>query len=232
MKTYLYIKTHCITGLKYFGKTTKNPFKYQGSGIHWRRHLRKHGKDHTTEVVAEFDDADECEKFALEFSRKNNIVESVEWANLIPENGKDGMPVGHAGHAFTEDEKSKIAEASRRNWEDPEYRAMQSESRRKAWTDERRAEQSERLSGKKRPEHSAAMKGRKIAEDHPFHSPTKSETHRRAISEALKGKPKSPEQVAKMLESRARVCRIDDRAVMTIKRFREWLDSLQIPRMD
>ena len=144
MKTYLYVKTHSITGLKYLGKTTKNPFKYPGSGVHWKRHLRKHGKEHTTEVIAEFDDPDECEKFALEFSHKNNIVESIEWANLIPENGKDGMPVGHAGHVFTDDEKSKIAEASRRNWEDPAYRATQTENRRRAWTDERRAEQSER----------------------------------------------------------------------------------------
>ena len=168
MKTYLYVKTHSITGLKYFGKTTKNPFKYSGSGIHWRRHLKKHGNEHATEVIAEFDDPDECEKFALEFSHKNNIVESIEWANLIPENGKDGMPVGHAGHVFTDDEKSKIAEASRRNWEDPVYRATQTENRRRAWTDERRAEQSERLSGKSRPEHSAAMKGRKLNPDHPF----------------------------------------------------------------
>lgn len=30
--TYLYIKVHSITGMKYFGKTTKNPIKYDGSG--------------------------------------------------------------------------------------------------------------------------------------------------------------------------------------------------------
>lgn len=28
LPTYLYIKTHNQTGLKYFGKTTKDPFKY------------------------------------------------------------------------------------------------------------------------------------------------------------------------------------------------------------
>lgn len=232
MKTYLYVKTHSITGLKYFGKTTKNPFKYSGSGIHWKRHLRKHGKEHTTEIIAEFDDPDDCEAFALAFSHENNIVESIEWANLIPENGKDGMPVGHAGHIFTDDEKSKIAEASRRNWENPAYRSLQSEKRRASWTEERRAEQSTRLSGKKCPEHSARMKGRKLNHDHPFNTGIKTDAHKNAISKALKGKPKSPEQVAKMLESRARICRIDDRAVMTVKGFRQWLDSLQIPRMD
>jgi hypothetical protein len=28
----LYIKTHNTTGMKYLGKTTRNPFKYRGSG--------------------------------------------------------------------------------------------------------------------------------------------------------------------------------------------------------
>ena len=227
MKTYLYVKTHSITGLKYFGKTTKNPFKYPGSGIHWRRHLKKHGNEHTTEVIAEFDDPDECEKFALEFSHKNNIVESIEWANLIPENGKDGMPVGHAGHVFTDDEKSKIAEALRRNWEDPVYRATQTENRRRAWTDERRAEQSERLSGKSRPEHSSAMKGRKLNPDHPFIVGEKTDSHKKAISASLKGKPKSPEHVAKLKQPKPRVCRLEDRKEMSVNHFTRWLLRVQ-----
>ena len=41
--TYLYIKQHKITKLKYFGKTTKDPNKYLGSGKHWIRHIKKHG---------------------------------------------------------------------------------------------------------------------------------------------------------------------------------------------
>jgi hypothetical protein len=45
--TYLYIKQHSITGLKYFGKTTKsNPYKYNGSGKYWIRHINKNGKEH------------------------------------------------------------------------------------------------------------------------------------------------------------------------------------------
>lgn len=39
---HLYIKTHNTTGLKYFGKTTKDPYKYLGSGKHWRAHLKIH----------------------------------------------------------------------------------------------------------------------------------------------------------------------------------------------
>lgn len=224
MKTYLYVKTHSITGLKYFGKTTKNPLKYSGSGIHWKRHLRKHGKEHATEIIAEFDDPNECEVFALAFSHENNIVESCEWANLIPENGKDGMPVGHAGHIFTNDEKSKIAEAARRNWEDPAYRSLQSEKRRASWTEERRAEQSTRLSGKKCPEHSARMKGRKLNHDHPFNTGVKTDAHKKAISASLKGKSKSPDHIAKLCQPKPRICRLEDRKEMSVNHFTRWFN--------
>ena len=40
MIIYLYLKQHNITGLKYFGKTEQNPYKYKGSGIYWLRHLK------------------------------------------------------------------------------------------------------------------------------------------------------------------------------------------------
>jgi hypothetical protein len=95
---YLYVKQHNKTGLKYFGVTTKkNPHAYLGSGTYWRRHLRIHGNDISTIEVWEFDNTDECENFALEFSSKQNIVESKEWANLQPENGKPGQSVGSPG---------------------------------------------------------------------------------------------------------------------------------------
>jgi len=83
---HLYIKTHNKTGLKYFGKTTKeNAHKYPGSGKHWRAHLEKHGYDYSTEIVGTYTDKIECQSAAIEFSEKNNIVESAEWANLIVE---------------------------------------------------------------------------------------------------------------------------------------------------
>lgn len=95
---YLYVKQHKITGLKYFGMTaTKDPYVYQGSGKYWRRHLKVYGKDIDTINVWEFKDIKLCEKFALEFSEKNNIVESSEWANLRPENGRDGKAPGSPG---------------------------------------------------------------------------------------------------------------------------------------
>ena len=44
-----------------------------------------------------------------------------------------------------EEFKRQIAERSKRNWSNPEYRAKQSESRRRAWTPERRANAGQRI---------------------------------------------------------------------------------------
>ncbi len=97
MIIYLYVKQHSITKLKYFGKTTsRDPFKYNGSGKLWRRHINKHGKQFIQTLdVWGFDDVDVCNNFALNFSLDNNIVESKDWANLIAENGLDGAPRGN-----------------------------------------------------------------------------------------------------------------------------------------
>lgn len=39
--TYLMIKQHEITGLKYLCKTTrKDPLKYNGSGRYWKPHIK------------------------------------------------------------------------------------------------------------------------------------------------------------------------------------------------
>jgi len=88
--TYLYIKTHNKTGLKYFGKTTNDPHRYYGSGKYWLSHLRKHGYDISTEIIGYYTSKEECQNAAENFSIINNIVESKEWANLILENGLNG----------------------------------------------------------------------------------------------------------------------------------------------
>jgi hypothetical protein len=94
--TTLMIKTHNQTGLKYFCKSTKVGValeKYKGSGTYWKRHIKKHGYDVTTEIYARINiNNDDISDVALDFSLKNNIVKSKEWANLIPENGLDGIP--------------------------------------------------------------------------------------------------------------------------------------------
>lgn len=94
MITYLYHKRHLITGLNYFGKTTQNPYKYKGSGLYWKRHLAQHGNQVETIQVWSFENLEECKNFAIEFSTRNNIVESNDWANFVIENGTDGQSPG------------------------------------------------------------------------------------------------------------------------------------------
>ena len=95
--TWLYIKQHNQTGLKYFGKTTRDPYKYKGSGFYWKRHIADHGNDVTTLWCQLFETLEEITAFALKFSEDNNIVDSDEWANLMVEDGSTGGNIGKAG---------------------------------------------------------------------------------------------------------------------------------------
>lgn len=88
--TWLYIKQHNVTGLKYFGKTLQDPHTYKGSRVHWTRHINKHGNDVSTVWCQLFTNKEDLTEYALRFSTENNIVESQEWANLIIENGSIG----------------------------------------------------------------------------------------------------------------------------------------------
>jgi hypothetical protein len=93
MTIYLYIKTHTITGLKYLGKTKRDPFKYQGSGIDWLSHLSKYGNDHYTEILQECQSKKELSYWGRYYSKHYNIINAQDdygnniWANRIPETG-------------------------------------------------------------------------------------------------------------------------------------------------
>lgn len=101
--TFLYIKQHTITGKLYFGKTIKNPEKYLGSGSYWCKHIKKHGKEHVVNLwYCLFYEEQDCKEFALNFSNQNNIVESIDWLNLMEENG-----IGCTSHSQETIEKIK-----------------------------------------------------------------------------------------------------------------------------
>jgi hypothetical protein len=104
---YLYIKTcnHC--GLKYLGKTIKDPFKYKGSGTYWKRHIKKYGYDVTTDIVFETKDKEELKNIGIYFSYLYNVIKSDEWANLKEEAG-DG-----AGKGFIHSEETKLKQAEK-----------------------------------------------------------------------------------------------------------------------
>jgi len=97
---YLYVKTHKITGLKYLGYTGRlDPYKYTGSGKHWLRHLRVHGREHGTEIIHECQSKIEIKERGLYYSELWNVVTARNehgkkiWANLKPESG-DGAGKG------------------------------------------------------------------------------------------------------------------------------------------
>jgi hypothetical protein len=87
---HLYIKTHQTTGLKYFGFTSQDPYSYNGSGIHWKRHLRLHGKNVKTEVYKTCSNIEAVRLWGKKFSEENNIVFDESWANLVEEQGQGG----------------------------------------------------------------------------------------------------------------------------------------------
>lgn len=105
-KYYILLKTHNKTGLKYLCKHVTahehTCYSYLGSGVYWARHLAKHGEDISTEIIAVCNSANEAKETGLEYSNKWNIVESKEFANLIPEHGQGGAEAAkcrktHAG---------------------------------------------------------------------------------------------------------------------------------------
>lgn len=87
---YLYLKTHNKTGLKYIGQTTRDPFKYNGSGKYWKRHLKKHGNDVSTEILLKTNDEKELKEAGLYYSDLWDIVNSENFANLTTEEGQGG----------------------------------------------------------------------------------------------------------------------------------------------
>lgn len=204
MTTYLYVKTHNVSGLKYFGKTTKDDYiSYPGSGKYWRRHLSKYGYDFSTILIAKFeeDEIDVLVEFATKFSIENEIVSSNEWANLQIENGLDGAPVGHVGHRFTQDEIDRISKSSKERWNDQQYRYRLSQSHKSSWTNERRISNSEMMK-KRWDENRRYSHGEQIREHHrndpdkysSFYEMVRSprtDKHRNSISESLRGLAKS-----------------------------------------
>lgn len=106
-KYYLYLK-ESPNGLKYLGKTIKDPHQYSGSGIVWRRHLKKYGfsnDDIQTTVLFETTSKEELKEMGVFFSETLDIVKSKVFANLIVEEGQGGKTLygeNHPCHSFKE----------------------------------------------------------------------------------------------------------------------------------
>jgi hypothetical protein len=91
MMIYLYVKTHRKTSLKYLGKTTQDPYVYNGSGKRWLNHLRKHGYEIDTEIIFMSENEDEIKREGIKYSILWDVVSSKKWANLKIEEGDGGF---------------------------------------------------------------------------------------------------------------------------------------------
>ena len=183
--TWLYIKQHNVTGLKYFGKTVrKDPIRYLGSGTYWTNHLKKHGADITTIWCQLFIDIDDLVSHAVKFSLDNNIIESAEWANLEIEDGLSGSGFARIVTQSTINKRVEKLKGKKRTAEQRE-RMRQAQLSKKQKTPEEKALISQKIS--------AALKGRKLG--------PKSEEHKAKLSLLNKGKspgPRSEETKQKM----------------------------------
>ena len=92
IKYFIYLKESPLN-LKYIGKTEKDPFEYNGSGIYWKNHLNKNNftsKDIKTTILFETTSKEELRKMGLHFSKIYDIVNNKNFANLINEEGQGG----------------------------------------------------------------------------------------------------------------------------------------------
>ena len=171
----LYVKTHNKTDLKYLGKTVREDHDtYVGSGQRWLNHLKKHGKDVSTEIVFQSTDPKEIKKKGIELSEKWDIVKSNEWANLKPEEGDGGF-----------------------GWMDGEYRKMNAKRAGNIRAENMKRDDSNPFSGKRggmnyalNPEFQLEMskKGTEALKTWAKDNPEKELERRRKIGEANKGR--------------------------------------------
>jgi hypothetical protein len=94
----LMIKTHVSTGLKYLCYTKCKGDKYEnykGSGVLWKKHLKKYGDNIVTTLIYETTDKNDFVEYARKKSIELNIVDSKEWANLKLEEGDGGDTVSN-----------------------------------------------------------------------------------------------------------------------------------------
>ncbi len=180
MYIYLYVKTHLKTGLKYLGKTTAaDPHKYTGSGKYWLNHLKKHGKEYSTEILKECKSNEEVKYWGQYYSNLWDVVNSDAWANLKEETGDGGWVRGAWSTARalkTEEELQEICNKIRKSLTGKTYPLR---------PEKERAELRERLSAQRkgRPAHN---KGKPMSEvEKEKRRKPKTEEHKQKIRESV-----------------------------------------------
>ena len=215
----------------YFGKTSKDdPFKYTGSGVYWKKHLKKHGNHIETTIIGNFNDEKLCSEMALKFSKDNDIVKSKLWANLREENGFDGAPLNHPGHIFTQEQKEILSKHSKNMWNNDEFRDKMKRIHKSLWTDERKLLNSnimkEKWTDERKQKHSQKIKGNPGSKK--LKGVPKTKEHNERVSLSLRGKKHSQEHILKLSGPKPRITRILDRKEMSVNHFSRWIKKLSI----
>lgn len=142
----LYLKIHNITGMKYLGYTKRKDYDvYKGSGLYWKRHLKIHGYDVTTKLLGSYSSLEELKENGIKFSKKWNIIENKEFANLKSEEGVSGVYSKESRLKMSESAKKRgapvgawtsqqVSEMNKRTWKDPSIRNKRAKSISKALT--------------------------------------------------------------------------------------------------
>jgi hypothetical protein len=134
--------------------------------------------------------------------------------------GRDGFGMLSSGA------KEKISKDVVNRWKDPVYKSRLVEAHKERWESnpELKERQSLRLTGQKRPEHSAKLKG------HPGHTKCKGVKkhpgHGALVSAASKGKPKSTQHRLNLSGPKPRICRLTDKKEISVNHFTRWINSL------
>jgi len=187
--TALLVMSHNVTGLKYFCKTAdlRNVYNYKGSGLYWKKHLNKHGKDVTVGVMGFYTDYQRCRDAALKFSQENDIVNSDAWANLVLENGTDGALSGSDNPFYGKKHTPEMTEHLR------QQKIGKSVNKGAYRSPENRAKISASLKGRKNPVVSKALTGRKLPQEtiEKMKESRKGYTHSMETREKLRQKAKA-----------------------------------------
>jgi hypothetical protein len=216
---YLYIKTHNVTGLKYFGKTTQDPYKYQGSGTQWCKHIEEYGYDVATELLNEgrpYQNEQDLVEVAVKFSNENNIVSSDIWANKRIENGDGGDT------SMCENYKKGIAERNQSGANNPMW-GRTSFAKGKTYEEifgedkatELKQKRVESATGRKLDEESLKKMAKSISL--ATKGVTKSEQHKQNMR-----KPKTEEHKEKLRKPRAKIECPHCKSVGGISQMKRW----------
>lgn len=199
----LYIKRHTDTGLKYLGVTTKDPYTYLGSGLYWTAHLEKHGNQMMTCVLGEFDDIEECSQVALQFSAEHDVVKSAEWANLKPENAKQGWVAGFPQNP--ESIQKRVAKnTGKKRTEETKRKISESRLGDKHWLYGVCGEDSHWFNRKHTPESIEKMKAVKSGANHPMFGKKRPEGFGAGEKNSFFGRKHSEETKRKISEAKQR----------------------------